>query len=61
MLFYNLKKSLEATYYKYCLKEGKLPLPDTIYYLWDKKKLNNAMLNKEKSPRKEKKKKKKPK
>ena len=46
---------------KYCIKEGKLPLPDTIYYLWDKKKLNIAMLNKEKSPRKEKKKKKKPK
>ena len=59
-MLYDLKKSLEATYYKYCLKEGKLPLPDTIYYLWDKKKLNNAMLNKERSPRKEKKKKKKP-
>ena len=62
-MLYTLKKSLEATYYKYCIKEGKLPLPDTIYYLWDKKKLNTAMLinDKERSPRKEKKKKKKPK
>ena len=59
-MLYNLKKSLEATYYKYCIREGKLPAPDIFYYHWDKKKLNTAMLNKEKSPRKEKKKKKKP-
>ena len=60
-MLYNLKKSLEATYYKYCIKECKLPLPDTKNNLWDNKKLYIAMLNKEKSPIKEQKKKKKPK
>ena len=58
-MLYNLKKSAEAFYFKHCIKQGKLPLPDTIYYLWDRKKLNNIMLitNKERSPqRKEKKK-----
>ena len=59
-MLYNLKKSAEAFYFKHCIKQGKLPLPDTVYYLWDRKKLNNIMLtNKERSPRKEKKKKKK--
>ena len=59
-MLYNLKKSAEAFYFKHCIKQGKLPLPDTIYYLWDRKKLNNIMLtNKERSPRKEKKKQKK--
>ena len=59
-MLYNLKKSAEAFYYKHCIKQGKLPLPDTVYYLWDRKKLNNIMLtNKERSPRKEKKKQKK--
>jgi len=58
-MLYNLKKSAEAFYFKHCIKQGKLPLPDTVYYLWDRKKLNNIMLtNKERSPRKEKKKKK---
>ena len=59
-MLYNLKKSAEAFYYKHCIKQGKLPLPDTVYYLWDRKKLNNIMLiSKERSPRKEKKKQKK--
>ena len=59
-MLYNLKKSAEAFYFKHCIKQGKLPLPDTVYYLWDRKKLNNIMLtNKERSPRKEKKKQKK--
>ncbi|SVA14727.1 uncharacterized protein METZ01_LOCUS67581 [marine metagenome] len=70
MDLYDLKKSIESVYYKYCIREGKLPLPDTVYYLWDKKKITNSLLpgirgtdmqNKERSPRKEKKKKKKPK
>ena len=56
-MLYNLKKSAEAFYFKHCIKQGKLPLPDTVYYLWDRKKLNNIMLtNKERPPRKEKKK-----
>jgi uncharacterized protein YhbP (UPF0306 family) len=58
-MLYNLKKSAEAFYFKHCIKQGKLPLPDTVYYLWDRKKLNNIMLitnDKERSPRKEKKK-----
>ena len=60
-MLYNLKKSAEAFYFKHCIKQGKLPLPDTVYYLWDRKKLNNIMLitNKERSPHKEKKKQKK--
>ena len=59
-MLYNLKKSAEAFYFKHCIKQGKLPLPDTVYYLWDRKKLNNIMLtNKARSPRKEKKKQKK--
>ena len=68
MGLYDIKKSIESVYYQYCLKEGRLPLPDTVYYLWDKKKITNSLLdrgtdmqNKERSPRKEKKKKKKPK
>ena len=69
MNLYDLKKSIESVYYKYCIREGKLPLPDTVYYLWDKKKITKSLLpdrgtdmqNKERSPRKEKKKKKKPK
>jgi len=58
-MLYNLKKSAEAFYFQHCIKQGKLPLPDLIYYHWDKTKLNNIMLNKERSPRKEKKKQKK--
>jgi len=59
-MLYNLKKSAEAFYFKHCIKQGKLPLPDTVYYLWDRKKLNNIMMiNKERSPHKEKKKQKK--
>ena len=59
-MLYNLNKSAEAFYFQHCIKQGKLPLPDTVYYLWDRKKLNNIMLiNKERSPHKEKKKQKK--
>ena len=62
MGLYDVKKTIEAAYYKYCIKEGRLPLPDTVYYLWDKKKIERSLMqNKERSPRKEKKKKKKPK
>ena len=72
MGLYDLKKSLEATYYKHCIRHGTLPLPDLVYYHWDKKRITSSlnslvdrgkekMQNKERSPRKEKKKQKKPK
>ena len=58
MGLYDVKKTIEAAYYKYCIKEGRLPLPDTVYYLWDKKKIERSLMqDKERSPRKEKKKK----
>ena len=63
-MLYDIKKSLEAFYYHHCIAQGKLPLPDIIYYHWDKRKLTKELImvtNKERSPRKEKKKKKKPK
>jgi len=63
-MLYDIKKSLEAFYYHHCITQGKLPLPDLIYYHWDKRKLTKELImvtNKERSPRKEKKKKKKPK
>ena len=59
-MLYHLKKSAEALYYKHCISQGKLPLPDLIYYHWDKRKLTKELImlhtNKERSPRKEKKK-----
>ena len=57
-MLYNLKKSAEAFYFKHCINQGKLPLPDLIYYHWDKRKLTKELImaNKERSPRKEKKK-----
>ena len=73
MGLYDLKKSLEATYYKHCIRHGTLPLPDLVYYHWDKKRITSSLNsfvdrgkekmkeNKERSPRKEKKKQKKPK
>jgi len=71
MDLYDLKKTLESLYYTHCIRQGKLPLPDLVYYHWDKKRIAKSLIstedrgtelqNKERSPRKEKKKKKKPK
>ena len=72
MGLYDLKKSIESLYYTHCIRQGKLPLPDLVYYHWDKKRITSSlnsfvdrgkkdMKNKERSPRKEKKKQKKPK
>ena len=41
---YSLKKSLESFYFQYCIKQGKLPVPDIIYYHWDKKRITKALL-----------------
>ena len=58
MDLYELKKTIESVYYTHCIRQGKLPLPDLIYYHWDKRKLTKELImkNKERSPRKEKKK-----
>ena len=73
MGLYDLKKTIESVYYTYCIRQGKLPLPDLVYYHWDKKRITSSLnsfvdrgkkdmkKNKERSPRKEKKKQKKPK
>ena len=72
MGLYDLKKTIESVYYTHCIRQGKLPLPDLVYYHWDKKRITSSlnslvdrgkekMQNKERSPRKEKKKQKKPK
>ena len=73
MGLYDLKKTIESVYYTHCIRQGKLPLPDLIYYHWDKKRITSSLNsfvdrgkkdmkeNKERSPRKEKKKQKKPK
>ena len=71
MGLYDLKKSIESVYYTHCIRQGKLPLPDLVYYHWDKKRIAKSLVsctdrgkdmkNKERSPRKEKKKQKKPK
>ena len=72
MGLYDLKKTIESVYYTYCIRHGTLPLPDLVYYHWDKKRIAKSldsctdrgkekMKNKERSPRKEKKKQKKPK
>ena len=57
-MLYNLKKSAEALYYKHCITQGKLPLPDLIYYHWDKRKLTKELImaDKQHRPHKEKKK-----
>ena len=59
MDLYDIKKTIESVYYTHCIRQGKLPLPDLIYYHWDKRKLTKELImlaNKERSPRKEKKK-----
>ena len=69
MGLYDLKKSIESLYYTHCIRQGKLPLPDLVYYHWDKKRIAKSLVSctdrgkemKERSPRKEKKKQKKPK
>ena len=43
MGLYDLKKSIEATYYKHCIRQGKLPLPDLVYYHWDKKRIAKSL------------------
>ena len=43
MGLYDLKKSLEATYYKHCIRHGTLPLPDLVYYHWDKKRITSSL------------------
>ena len=58
-MLYHLKKSAEAFYFKHCINQGKLPLPDLIYYHWDKRKLTKeliVMADKQHRPHKEKKK-----
>ena len=58
MDLYDIKKTIESVYYTHCIRQEKLPLPDFIYYHWDKRKLTKELImkNKERSPRKEKKK-----
>ena len=60
MDLYDIKKIIESVYYTHCIRQEKLPLPDFIYYHWDKRKLTKELImlhtNKERSPRKEKKK-----
>ena len=58
MDLYDIKKTIESVYYTHCIRQEKLPLPDLIYYHWDKRKLTKELImeNKERSPRKEKKK-----
>jgi len=68
MGLYDIKKSIEAVYYKHCIRHGTLPLPDLVYYHWDKKRIAKSLdscsdrgttimpQSKERSPRKEKKK-----
>ena len=57
-MLYHLKKSAEALYYKHCISQGKLPLPDIIYYHWDKRKLTKELIMADKQHRKHKEKKK---
>ena len=54
MDLYDIKKTIESVYYTHCIRQGKLPLPDLIYYHWDKRKLTKELImeNKERSPRK---------
>ena len=57
-MLYDIKKSLEAFYYHHCITQGKLPLPDIIYYHWDKRKLTKELIMADKQHRKHKEKKK---
>ena len=43
MDLYELKKTIESVYYTHCIKQGKLPLPDLIYYHWDKKRISKSL------------------
>ena len=43
MDLYELKKTLESLYYSHCINQGKLPLPDLIYYHWDKKRISKSL------------------
>ena len=43
MGLYDIKKSIEATYYKHCIRHGTLPLPDLVYYHWDKKRIAKSL------------------
>ena len=43
MCLYDLKKSIEALYYKHCIRHGTLPLPDLVYYHWDNKRIAKSL------------------
>ena len=43
MGLYDIKKSIEALYYKHCIRHGTLPLPDLVYYHWDKKRIAKSL------------------
>ena len=43
MGLYDIKKTLESVYYTHCIKQGKLPLPDLVYYHWDKKRIAKSL------------------
>ena len=43
MDLYEIKKHIEALYYQHCIGQGKLPLPDLVYYHWDKKRINETL------------------
>ena len=43
MDLYELKKTIESVYYTHCIRQGKLPLPDLIYYHWDKKRISQSL------------------
>ena len=43
MGLYDIKKSIEAAYYKHCIRHGTLPLPDLVYYHWDKKRIAKSL------------------
>ena len=45
MGLYNLKKTLESVYYTHCIRQGKLPLPDLVYYHWDKKRIAKSLVS----------------
>ena len=43
MGLYDLKKTIESVYYTHCIRQGKLPLPDLVYYHWDKKRITSSL------------------
>lgn len=45
MGLYDIKKTLESVYYTHCIKQGKLPLPDLVYYHWDKKRIAKSLVS----------------